>query len=342
MARLAIVSFRLGLTDGVSIEAEKWTDALESLGHEVFTVAGEGNVDYTIPGLAIDAAEDVDMDELRRVLDLADLVIVENLASLPLNLDARDAIYEVLRDRVAIFRHHDLPWQRPHLEHLEGPSHLGPWAHVTINDRSRLELAQRGIVATTIPNHFDCSPPVGRRELMRQSIRVKGSAAVVLQPTRAIPRKNVTAGLRLAERLGGIFWLLGRAEDGFGPDLERLLNLSMTGVRRGLSVGATMDDAYAGCDLVVMPSTWEGFGNPVIEAVTHRKPLARYPYPVMEEIESHGFHFFDLDDIDGIHAAINDPFAEFLDKNWAIAKANYDLTLLPARLATILASVGIL
>ena len=103
-----------------------------------------------------------------------------------------------------------------------------------------------------------------------------------------------------------------------------------------------MDDAYAGCDLVVMPSTWEGFGNPVIEAVTHRKPLARYPYPVMEEIESHGFHFFDLDDIDGIHAAINDPFAEFLDKNWAIAKANYDLTLLPARLATILASVGIL
>ena len=342
MARLAIVSFRLGLTDGVSIEATKWMDALKLLGHEVFTVAGEGQVDFTVPGLAIDAAEHPDIDELRRILDQADLVIVENLASLPLNLDARDAIYEVLRDRVAIFRHHDLPWQRPHLTHLEGPSHLGTWAHVTINDRSRVELQQRGIEAITIPNHFDCDPPMGRRELMRQAIHVKGKSPIVLQPTRAIPRKNVTAGLRLAERLGGIFWLLGQAEDGYGPSLERLINLSMTGVRRALPVGATMDDAYAGCDLVVMPSTWEGFGNPVIEAVTHRKPLARYPYPVIEEIEAHGFQFFDLEDIDGIRAAMNDPFAEFLDKNAAIAKANYDLSLLPARLAALLASVGIL
>ena len=62
----------------------------------------------------------------------------------------------------------------------------------------------------------------------------------------------------------------------------------------------------------------------------------------MEEIEAHGFHFFDLEDIDGIRAAINDPYAEFLDKNAEIAKANYDLTLLPARLASLLASVGIL
>ena len=342
MAKLALVSFRLGLTDGVSIEAEKWTTALESLGHEVYTVAGEGPVDVEVPGLAIDAADDPNIDQLRRALEPADLVIVENLASLPLNLDARDAVYEVLKDRAAIFRHHDLPWQRPHLAHLEGPAHLGPWIHVTINDRSRIELLQRGIHAVTIPNHFECEPPQGRRDLMRQAIHVKGASRVVMQPTRAIPRKNVTAGLRLAEKLGGIYWLIGKAEDGYGAELERLLSHAMTGVRRALPRGGTMDDAYAACDLVVMPSTWEGFGNPVIEAVTHRKPLARYPYPVMEEIESHGFHFFDLDDIDGIEEAMNDPYAEFLDKNLAIAKANYDLSLLPGRLASLLASVGIL
>ena len=342
MARIAMVSFRLGLTDGVSIEAEKWTEALRSLGHDVITVAGEGNVDVLVPGLAIDTMADPNVKELERVFRNVDVVIVENLASLPLNLDARDAIYEVLKDRAAIFRHHDLPWQRPHLEHLEGPAHLGPWAHVTINDRSRIELAARGITAVTIPNHFDCSPAPGRRELLREAIHVKRSSRVILQPTRAIPRKNVTAGLRLAEKLGAIYWLLGKAEDGFGSELERLLSNAMTGVRRGLPEGATMDDAYAGCDLVVMPSTWEGFGNPVIEAVTHLKPLARYRYPVMEEIESHGFHFFDLDDLDGIEAAMSDPDAEFLEKNLAIAKANYDLALLPARLAELLASVGIL
>jgi mannosylglucosylglycerate synthase len=341
MARVGFISFRLGLTDGVSIEAEKWAGALQSLGHSVVTIAGEGPVDHLIPGLAIDTPADPDLTALRRAVAAVDVCIVENLASLPLNLDARDAVYEVLRDRPAIFRHHDLPWQRPHLQHLEGPAHLGPWAHVTINDRSRLELAKRGITAVTIPNHFDCDPPEGRRDLMRTSIHVKSNARVILQPTRAIPRKNVTAGLRLAERLGAIYWLLGKAEDGFGTDLERLLRQSMTGVRRGLSEGATMDDAYAACDLVVMPSTWEGFGNPVIEAVTHRKPLARYRYPVMEEIESHGFRFFDLDDLDGIEAAMADPDAEYLEKNLAIAKATYDLALLPGRLSDLLETVGV-
>jgi glycosyltransferase involved in cell wall biosynthesis len=213
---------------------------------------------------------------------------------------------------------------------------------VTINDRSRVELRQRGIEATTIPDHFACSPPQGRRDLMRQSIHVRPTAKLVLQPTRAIARKNVHLGMRLAENLGGIYWLLGQAEDGYGTELERLIRSSMTGVRRGLSPGATMDDAYAAADLVVMPSSWEGFGNPVIEAATHRKPLARYPYPVMAEIESHGFHFFDLDDVDGINAALADPYAEYLEKNAAIAKANYDLSLLPSRLAPVLASLGIL
>ncbi len=342
MAKIAVVSFRLGMNDGVSIEADKWMSALRTLGHEIITVAGEGPVDFTVPGLAIAAEVDPDVAELTRIFDDVDLVLVENLTSLPLNLDARDAIYEVLANRAALFRHHDLPWQRAHLAHLEGPKNLGPWAHVTINDRSRIELRQRGLTAVTIPNHFEIDPPLGRRDLMRQSIQVRTNSHVILQPTRAIPRKNVTAGIRLAERLGAIYWLLGAAEDGFGNDLERLLRSSMTGVRRGLSQGASIHDAYAGCDLVVMPSTWEGFGNPVIEAVAHHKPLARYPYPVMAEIESHGFHFYDLNDLDGIREAMSDPFAESLDKNHAIARANYDLALLPGRIAPVLASVGIL
>jgi glycosyltransferase involved in cell wall biosynthesis len=304
-------------------------------------VAGEGPVDILIPGLAIDTPADPDVEVLRHAFEDADLVVVENLASLPLNLDARDAVYEALLDRAALFRHHDLPWQRPHLADVEGPAHLGPWAHVTINDRSRLELAQRGIHATTIPNHFDCDPPLGRRDLMRRSIQVKPSARVVLQPTRAIRRKNIPAGLRLSENLNAIYWLLGSAEDGFADELGRILRTAMTGVRRGLAPGATIHDAYAACDLVVMPSTWEGFGNPVIEAVVHRKPLARYPYPVMSEIEAHGFSFFDLDDVAGIREAMADPYSELLDKNLAIAKANYDLSLLPGRLASVLASVGI-
>jgi hypothetical protein len=61
----------------------------------------------------------------------------------------------------------------------------------------------------------------------------------------------------------------------------------------------------------------------------------------MEEIESHGFTFFDLDDYDGIEAAMADPFSEVLEKNLAIARANYDLSLLPDRLRAILELVHI-
>ena len=53
--------------------------------------------------------------------------------------------------------------------------------------------------------------------------------------------ENVAAGLRLAEKLGGIYWLIGKAEDGYGAELERLLSHSMTGVRRALPRGGTMD-----------------------------------------------------------------------------------------------------
>ena len=49
----AIVSFRLGGTDGVSIEAGKWAWALGRLGFEVVTVAGSGPVDRLVPGLSM-------------------------------------------------------------------------------------------------------------------------------------------------------------------------------------------------------------------------------------------------------------------------------------------------
>ena len=48
MARVVVLSFRLGGVDGVAIEARKWCDALTSLGHDVVTVAGEGDVDVAI------------------------------------------------------------------------------------------------------------------------------------------------------------------------------------------------------------------------------------------------------------------------------------------------------
>src|SRR5580693_13948 len=340
MARIALVSFRLGGTDGVAIESAKWIAALSTLGHHVRTIAGDGDADVIIPSLAIDATTSTSLPELRAAIGDADLVIVENLVSLPLNLDARDAMYEVLAERRALFHHHDLPWQRPHLAQLEGPRDAPLWHHVTINELSRLELLERGIEAVTIMNSFDSEPPRGRRDATRLRLDLDRETLVVM-PSRALPRKNVEGALGLCEALGAVFWLLGPAEDGYEATLEGLLAASSVEVRRGLLDGVDIHDAYAASDLVAMPSTWEGFGNPVLESVTHRRPLALYPYPVACEIIDFGFRFFVLGDVTAMKSFLEHPDYDLYAHNIGIALEHFNVATLPSRLSDLLGSIDV-
>jgi glycosyltransferase involved in cell wall biosynthesis len=340
VATIAIISFRLGGTDGVAIEASKWAGALVSLGHEVITVAGEGSPDRIVSGLAIGDPEGPSFAEVRSAIADADVVIVENLVSLPLNLAARNVVYDALEGRRAIFRHHDLAWQRAHLAHHDPPRTAEHWWHVTINELSRRELAARGIEAVTIMNSFDCEPPLGDRARLRGVLDVVDETLVVL-PTRALARKNVEGALELCEAIGATFWLLGPAEDGYGPTLERLIDASSLDVRRGVPISFDMHDAYAASDLVVMPSLWEGFGNPVLESVTHRRPLALNPYPVAREIISFGFDFFELDDVVRLEGFLASPDEERLEHNLAVARQHFNLRTLPERLARLLSPAGI-
>jgi hypothetical protein len=340
VSRITIVSFRLGMADGVSIEAAKWAWAMRELGHRVTTVAGEGTTDVLVPGLAMHSPFPLDLDALERALGQADVVVVENLCSLPFNPAACDAVATMLAGTPAILHHHDLPWQRLQFAHLESVPDDPAWCHVTINERSRADLAARGLHVVTVPNHFDLDPPQGDREAMRSAIGVRKSSMLLVHPVRAIPRKDVGAALRLAERLGAIYWLVGGAEDDFGPDLERLVVNARTGVRQGVPEGFTIADVYAAGDIIVLSSIWEGFGNASIESVAYRKPLARRRYPVMEEIERNGLRFFDLDAIEALEKFVERPDTELLEENVVAAKAAYDISLLPGRLDVVLRHVS--
>ncbi|MDE3086218.1 MAG: glycosyltransferase family 4 protein [Acidobacteriota bacterium] len=340
----AMVSFRLGGTDGVAVEAAKWHAALETVGWRVVTVAGEGPVDHLLPGLAIGAEAPPTTGELTDALSGAELVVVENLLSLPLNPAAAAVVASVLRGRPAVVHHHDLPWQRARFADRPPPPDDDRWAHVTVNDLSRRQLAERGITARVVYNAFDTEAPPGDRQGTRRALGVAPDARLVLQPTRAIARKRVDRAVALADALGAVYWLLGPAEEGFDDELERILGAAPVPVRRGQVPGTARTpaaDAYAACDVVALPSDWEGFGNPSVESAVHGRPLAVGPYPVAAELAGFGFRWFAHDDAAGLGAFLDDPDPGLLAHNREIARRHFSLEALPGRIAGVLARIGL-
>ena len=131
---------------------------------------------------------------------------------------------------------------------------------------------------------------------MTRSVSTRRRACCCSRPARW--RARTSAGpSRWPRRVGGTYWLLGPAEDGYGPELERLVAGAACPVLLGPpGAGSTISDAYAACDAVVLPSSWEGFGNPSVESATHRRPLAIGAYPVAAELAAFGFRWFDAAD----------------------------------------------
>lgn len=354
------VSFRLGGDDGVSVEARKWAWALGELGFETRRVAGaiEGEPqpdDVVLPGLAIDAADASAIDplELSRALDGADLVIIDNLCSLPLNAAAARAVARAAGEHTGriCFRHHDLPWQRRHLTHLERefPPRTPGALHATINLRSRRELHARGYAdAVTVHNYFDLDPPPGDRAATRKQFGFVDDDFVLFQPARAIERKNVPGALRFAQQLHTVspglalrLWISGPAEDGYAPVLERIIERAQIPITLGRA--ATAGDAYAAADLVVFPSTWEGFGNPIIESIAYHRACVAYPYPVLAELVAAGVRVFSTQQPDAVGRFLAEPVAvrdRYFDANVKRALVSYSLAELPGAMDETFSSHG--
>jgi glycosyltransferase involved in cell wall biosynthesis len=356
--RAAFLSFRFGTTDGVSAVARTWQAAFESFGFTALTVAGEGQADRVVSGFGLtpgpgDPAEpdttEPDVEGLERALADVDLVVVENLLTIPLNLPASAAAAKVLAGRPALLHHHDPPWHRARFAHVTDlPADDAAWRHVAINEQLAAELAERGLAATVIYNAFDPPGPRTPEQLAELRAGVRGALGVdegellVAHPVRAIERKDVPAAVRLCEELGATYWLLGPAEEGYGPTLEQVL-----GAARCRVVHRSWDDRagiYAAADHVTFPSTWEGFGNPPIEAALHRRTVSVGDYPVAAELRAHGFEWFAAAEFGAIGAALADPDSaevrRMLDRNEAVAREHFGIERMRRLLRDLLDGAG--
>lgn len=340
MARCAIVSFRLGMADGVSVVARNWQRAFEQLGYEVFTVAGEGPVDRTVPGLAIAATDPPTPAALEAALADADLVVVENLCTIPLNLPAARVMADVLAGRPAILHHHDPPWQRAHWAHVtEIPPRDAAWRHVTINRLTEREMVERGFDATCIYNGFPVATGDADRAGVRRRLGVRDRELLLAHPVRAIPRKDIPTAVRLAEDLDGTYWLWGPAEDGYDDELARILAGARCRVVRGTS-GESATDLYGAADAVLFPSIWEGFGNPPVEAAIHRVPAAVGDYPVAAELRALGLRWYPTDDPEPLRAALANPDEALLEHNRRVAVDRLSLDAMRDDIAALLRQAG--
>ena len=143
-------------------------------------------------------------------------------------------------------------------------------------------------------------------------------------------------GLALTAAVGGTYWLTGPTEDGYQAELDALLASGGVPHRRRLPLGVRMPGAYAACDVVAMPSSWEGFGLPLVEAALHRRPVAVGTFPVAKELARFGFRWFDAHDPGPLRAHLADPDPALADHNEAVARAHFGIDALARRLQPLL------
>jgi glycosyltransferase involved in cell wall biosynthesis len=335
----------LGGPDGVSVVAGTWQHTLERLGFRTTTVAGEGPVDRLVPGLAIEAATPPSAGEVADALAGIDLVVVENLLTIPLNLPASRVVAGVLRGRPALLHHHDPPWHRARFTHVtELPAADPAWRHVAISRLAAAELGERGIQADVVYDAVDLDDAAGPGEgaALRDRLGVDPGRPLLLHPVRAIERKNVPRALALATAVAGTYWLPGRPEEGYGPTLDKVLAAAAVPVVRLPFAHDERAAAYAAADAVLYPSTWEGFGLPPLEAAVHRRPVVVGDYPVAAELRTLGFRWLPADDAEPLRRTLADPIALQADltHNHALVRRHFSVAGLEAALAEVIRRAG--
>jgi len=306
------------------------------------------------------------------------LLIVENALTIPMNLPLGISLTGLIAELGinTIAHHHDFYWERQRyqshalLDMLDTafPAKLPTIQHVTINTIAQRRLKERrSIDSWVIPNVHDFATPPPSIDAynhdFRQVLDLDEKELFILQPTRVIQRKGIEMALQLVYQLdlptprlfvthrssdeGIEYWRWLKREAGMMRVDLRLID-HLVGAERANVKGHkiySLWDAYPHADLVTYPSTYEGFGNALLESIYFKRLTVINRYPVYNaDIGPLGFEFIELngfvDDlaVKETKELLNNPeqVQTMVEKNYAIAQQNFSLEVLERKLHEII------
>jgi glycosyltransferase involved in cell wall biosynthesis len=310
-----------------------------------------------------------------------DLIVVENALTIPMNLPLGISLTGLIAELGinTIAHHHDFFWERQRyqsnniLDMLDTafPAKLPTIQHVTINSIAQRRLKdRRSIDSIVIPNVHNFATPPPEIDTynhdFRKALGLTEEDLFILQPTRVIQRKVVEMALELVHRMnlgaearlfithrahdeGLEYWRWLKREAGvMGVDLRLIDHL--IGSERTKANGHkiySLWDAYPHANLVTYPSTYEGFGNAVLEAIYFKRLIVINRYPVYNaDIGPLGFEFIELDGfvddsaVDKTKELLGEPdqIKAMAEKNYALAQEHFSFDVLGKKLKEVISN----
>ncbi len=311
-----------------------------------------------------------------------DFIIPQNVLTIPMHLPLGLAVTEFLAETgmPAIAHHHDFFWERTRFsvngvsDYLDSafPPSLNNIRSVVINRPAEEQIALRkGLASLLIPNVFDFDKPAPQPDEysadVREEIGLKPDDIFILQPTRIVPRKGIEHAIKMVGMLKDPRYKLVISHDAGDEGLDYLHMLNelakeenvdvhfiadrVSEVRQRDSLGRkmyTLWDLYPHADFVTYPSTYEGFGNALLETVYFRKPMMVNRYSIyIQDIEPRGFRFAEMDGIvtkkvvSHVQKILEDSHYrdEMVEHNYRVARRFYSYTVLRRSLRTLMTSL---
>ena len=296
-----------------------------------------------------------------------DLLVPQNVLAIPMHVPLGIAVTEFLAETQmpAIAHHHDFYWERTRFSvgavkdylDMAFPANLPNLHHITINQAATEQLALRkGVTSSLMPNVFDFDhpPQIDRDDYtadIRQEIGIRDDDILILQPTRIVPRKGIEHAIKLVGMLNDPRYKLVISHDAGDEGLEYKQRLQDLADQEGVDlrffaarIGEirqvdhagnkiyTLWDIYKHADLMTYPSTYEGFGNALLEAIYFRVPVVINRYSIyVQDIEPKGFKLLEMDGfitpqlVEYVRRVIEDSAykKKLVDHNYRVASQYY-------------------